>query len=69
MAAFRSSSIRINFTTGSSELDVLGVSRKLVKYVIHTFKRKNWRKKKKENFTQVAQTAIDQFLVSRNFKG
>jgi hypothetical protein len=29
-----------------SKLGVLGVHRKLVKYVIHSFKRKNWKKKK-----------------------
>jgi hypothetical protein len=47
---------------------VLGVHGKLVKYVVHSSKRKN-QKKKKKFFTQVAQTAIDQFLVSRNFRG
>jgi hypothetical protein len=50
-----------------SELDVLGVHRKLVKYVVHSFKRKI--EKKLFFFTQAAQTAIDQFLVSRNFRG
>jgi hypothetical protein len=50
-----------------SEFDVLGVHRKLVKYVVHLLKKKLiffffF-------FTQAAQTAIDQFLVSRNFKG
>jgi hypothetical protein len=44
-----------------SELDVLGVHGKLVKYVVHSSKRKNW--KKIFFFTQAAQTAIDQFLV------
>jgi hypothetical protein len=28
------------------ELDVLGVHGKLVKYVVHSSKRKNWKKKK-----------------------
>jgi hypothetical protein len=51
-----------------SELDVLGVHGKLVKYVVHLSKRKN-RKKKILFFTQAAQTAIYQFLVSRNFRG
>jgi hypothetical protein len=61
------------------ELDVLGVPGKLVKYVVYSFKRKKWKKenfsskgkewKKKKFFTQAAQTAIDQFLVSRNFRG
>jgi hypothetical protein len=50
-----------------SELDVLGVPGKLVKYVVHSFKRKNW--KILFFFTQAAQTAIDQFLVSKNFRG
>jgi hypothetical protein len=50
-----------------SELGVLGVHRKLVKYVVHSSKRKKW--KKLLFFTQAAQTAIDQFLVSRNFRG
>jgi hypothetical protein len=50
-----------------SELDVLGVHGKLVKYVVHLSKRKN--SKKIFFFTQAAQTAIDQFLVSRNFRG
>jgi hypothetical protein len=43
-----------------SELGVLGVHGKLVKYVVHSFKK---------IFIQAAQTAIDQFLVSRNFRG
>jgi hypothetical protein len=50
-----------------SELDMLGVHGKLVKYVVHLSK------KKIEFFsfffTQAAQTATDQFLVSRNFRG
>jgi hypothetical protein len=46
-----------------SELDVLGVHGKLVKYVVHSSKRKLF------FFTQAAQTAIDHFLVSRNFRG
>jgi hypothetical protein len=50
-----------------SEFDVLGVHGKLVKYVVHLSKRKNW--KKIFFFTKAAQTAIDQFLVSRNFRG
>jgi hypothetical protein len=45
------------------ELDVLGVHKKLVKYVVHLSKRK------KNSVTQAAQTAINQFLVSRNFRG
>jgi hypothetical protein len=49
------------------EFEVLGVHGKLVKYVVHSSKRKNW--KKKNFFTHAAQTAIDQFLVSRNFRG
>jgi hypothetical protein len=47
------------------ELDVLGVHRKLVKYVVHSSKRKNG--KNIFFFTQAAQTIIDQFLVSKNF--
>jgi hypothetical protein len=50
-----------------SDLGVLGVHGKRVKYVVHSFKRKKFIKKK--FFTQVAQIAIDQFLVSRNFRG
>jgi hypothetical protein len=50
-----------------SELDVLGVHGKLVKYVVQSSKRKI--EKKLFFFTQAAQTAIDQFLVSRNFRG
>jgi hypothetical protein len=50
-----------------SELGMLGVQGKLVKYVVHSSKRKN--SKKLSFFTQAAQTAIDQFLVSRNFRG
>jgi hypothetical protein len=50
-----------------SELDVLGVHGKLVKYVVHLSKRKNW---KKIIFLHTScPTAIDQFLVSRNFRG
>jgi hypothetical protein len=49
------------------ELDVLGVPKKLVKYVVHSSKRKKI--KKLFFFTLAAQTAINQFLVSRNFKG
>jgi hypothetical protein len=48
------------------ELDVLGVHGKLVKYVVHSSKRKKI--KKLLFFTQVAQTEIDQFLVSRNLR-
>ena len=51
-----------------SELGVLAVQGKLVKYVVHLFKRKKL-KKNKFFFTQATQTAIDQVLVSRNFKG
>jgi hypothetical protein len=51
-----------------SELGVLGVHGKLVKYVVHSFKRKG-KKKFKNFFIQAVQTAIDQFLVSRNFRG
>jgi hypothetical protein len=50
-----------------SELDVLGVHGKLVKYLVHSSKRKNW--KKLLFFTEAAQTATDEFLVSRNFRG
>jgi hypothetical protein len=50
-----------------SEFDRLGVHKKLVKYVVHL-------SKKKIGiliffFTQATQTTIDQFLVSRNFRG
>jgi hypothetical protein len=38
-----------------------------VKYVVQSSKRKI--EKKLFFFTQAAQTAIDQFLVSRNFRG
>jgi hypothetical protein len=50
-----------------SELGVLGIHGKLVKYVVHLSRRKKL--KKLFFFTQAAQTAIDQFLVSRNFRG
>jgi hypothetical protein len=50
-----------------SELDLLGVHGKLAKYVVHSSKRKNW--KKNIFFKQAAQTAIDEFLVSWNFRG
>jgi hypothetical protein len=50
-----------------SELDVLGDHEKLVKYVVHSSKKKI--EKKLFFFTQVAQTTIDQFLVSGNFRG
>jgi hypothetical protein len=50
-----------------SELDVLGVRGKLVKYVFTCLKEKF--EKNIFFFTQAAQTAIDQFLVSRNFRG
>jgi hypothetical protein len=50
-----------------SKLGVLGVHGKLVKYVVHSSKRKI--EKILFFFTQAAQTAIDQFLVSRNFRG
>jgi hypothetical protein len=46
-----------------SEFDVFGVHGKLVKYVVHSSKKKL--KKKMFFFIQAAQTAIDQFLVSR----
>jgi hypothetical protein len=49
------------------EFDVLGVHGKLVKYVVHLSKEKI--EKKLFFFTQAAQTAINQFLVSRNFRG
>jgi hypothetical protein len=48
-------------------LVVLGVHGKLMKYVVHLSKRK--KKKKIFFFIQAAQIAIDQFLVSRNFRG
>jgi hypothetical protein len=51
----------------ASEMGVLGVHGKLVKYVVHSSKKKI--EKKLFFFTQAAQTAIDQFLVSRNFRG
>jgi hypothetical protein len=51
-----------------SELSVLGVLGKLVKYVVYSLKRKKI-EKKLFFFTQAVQTAIDQFLVSRNFRG
>jgi hypothetical protein len=49
------------------EFIVLDVSRKLVKHVIYLSKRINWNIKWKF-FTQAAQTAINQFLVSKNFR-
>jgi hypothetical protein len=49
-----------------SELGVPSVHGKLAKYVVHSSKRKI--EKKIFFFTQTAQTAIDQFLVSRNFR-
>jgi hypothetical protein len=48
------------------EFDVLGVAKKLVKYVVNLSKRKKFKKIK--FFTQATQTAIDQILVSRNFR-
>jgi hypothetical protein len=45
-----------------SELEVLGVLKKLVKYVVQLSKRKKLNLKNKF-LTQVAQTAINQFLV------
>jgi hypothetical protein len=50
-----------------SEFDMLGVHGKLVKYVVHLSKRKKF--KKIFFSTQAAQIAIDQFLVSSNFRG
>jgi hypothetical protein len=47
-----------------SELGALGVHGKLIKYVVHLSK-----KKKRKKIIFLAQTAIDQFLVSRNFRG
>jgi hypothetical protein len=49
-----------------SELGVLGVPKKLAKYVVYSSKRKI--EKKLFFFTEAAQTPIDQFLVSRNFR-
>jgi hypothetical protein len=49
------------------ELGVPGVHGKLAKYVVQLSKIK--KTKKIFFFTQAAQTAIDQFLVSRNFRG
>jgi hypothetical protein len=51
-----------------SELGVLGIHGKLVKYVVHSSKGKK-KKLKLFFFTQAGQTAIDQFLVSKNFRG
>jgi hypothetical protein len=50
-----------------SELDVLDVHEKLVKYVAHSSTKKI--DFFKFFFTQAAQTAFDQFLVSRKFLG
>jgi hypothetical protein len=50
-----------------SKLDMLGVHGKLVKYVVHLSKSKNWKEIK--FYKQAAQNAIDQFLVWRNFRG
>jgi hypothetical protein len=47
------------------EFDVLGVNKKLLKYVVHSSQNKL--KKNTFFFTQAAQTTINQFLVSRNF--
>jgi hypothetical protein len=68
MAAYRSSSENIGkmslihifnktspWAHTESEVDMLGVHGKLVKYIVH--------------FAQAAQTAINQFLFSRNFRG
>jgi acid phosphatase class B len=49
-----------------SEFDVFGVPKKLVNYVVHLSKRKI--SKNLFFFTEAAQTAIDQFLDSRNFR-
>jgi hypothetical protein len=46
---------------------MLGVHVKLAKYLVHLSKKKI--EKKLFFFTQAAQTEIDQFLVSRNFRG
>jgi hypothetical protein len=45
---------------------VFGVPKKLVNYVVHLSKRKI--SKNLFFFTEAAQTAIDQFLDSRNFR-
>jgi hypothetical protein len=50
-----------------SEFDVLGIHGKLVKYIVHLSKEKI--EKNIFLFVQAAQIAIDQFLVSRNFRG
>jgi hypothetical protein len=50
-----------------SEFDVLSVPKKLVKYVVHLLKLK--KKIQFFSFIQAVQTAINQFLVSRNFRG
>jgi hypothetical protein len=57
------------FAMGSYTVGIghAGVHGKLVRYVVYSSKRKNW--KKIIFFIQAAQTAIDQFLVSRNFRG
>jgi hypothetical protein len=47
-----------------SELDMLCVPKKLVKYVVYSSKRRFW--KRIFFFTQAVQIAINQFLVSRN---
>jgi hypothetical protein len=54
-----------------SESHLIGVHLKDVKYVGHSFKRKNRnkkKKKKKKNITIIAQTTIVQFWMSMNFR-
>jgi hypothetical protein len=50
------------------EFDVLGVLIQLVKYVVHSSKKEKTEEKKSFFFIQAVQIAIDQFLVSRNFR-
>jgi hypothetical protein len=75
MAACRSSlenTRKMNLTPvlnkTSPELDVLGVPGKLVNYVVYSFKKKKLIFYFFFSLEQAIQTAIDHFLVSRNFR-
>ena len=56
-----------------SKIDVLGVARKLVKYVVHLSIRKKERKKQtyfsSHKVPKYTLTTNDQFLGPRNFRG
>jgi hypothetical protein len=49
-------------------IDMHGETSKLVKYLVYSSKKKNW-KKIKNSSHKLPKTAIDQFLVSKHFRG